>query len=146
MMRDLFEAGLNEAAVALAAIYGRLCCAREVGRGFHRWRGGRDRPRRRGSKDESREALMLDNDFSGVQWAILSLATDEAHVCWRAALERREHVDVRCTQKNGSRAWRHELSRRGVGRGGERCGHEPTSIMRPPQQAHMSMRLPVSSA
>ena len=37
-------------------------------------------------------------------------------------------------QKHGSQVGRHEVSQRGVGRGGERCGHEPTSTIRPPQK------------
>src|SRR5208282_6672254 len=40
MMRDLFEAGLNEAAGSLAASYGRWSFARSVERIRYSWRGG----------------------------------------------------------------------------------------------------------
>jgi len=38
--------------------------------------------------------LALEAYFSGVLWATWSLATNKAGVCWRAALERQQHIDV----------------------------------------------------
>jgi hypothetical protein len=66
MMRDLFEAGLNEAAGSLAASYGRWSFARSVERIRYSWRGGRSRQRRKGSERDSREAWILDDDLCWV--------------------------------------------------------------------------------
>ena len=47
------------------------------------------------------------------------------------------HVDTVPTQKHGLQVGRHEVSQPGVGRGGERCGHEPTLTIRPPQKGQI---------
>src|ERR1700691_6265266 len=65
MRRDLFEAGLNEAAGSLAASYGRWSFARSVERIRYSWRGGRGRQRRKGSKRDSREAWTIFAGFMG---------------------------------------------------------------------------------
>src|SRR5271170_1719205 len=67
MRRDLFEAGLNEAAGSLAASYGRWSFARSVERIRYSWRDGRSRQRRKGSERDSREAWILDDDLCWVQ-------------------------------------------------------------------------------
>ena len=142
MRRDLFEAGLNEAAGSLAASYGRWSFARSVERIRYSWRGGRGRQRRKGSKRDSREAWTIFAGFHGPTW---SLSICKAQVCRRAALDR-AHVNIGWARRHGWRAWRHELSHRGAERGGEGCCHESASTMRPPQQGQMSRRRPVSSA
>ena len=145
MMRDLFEAGLNEAAGSLAASYGRWSFGRSVERIRYSWRGGRGRQRRKGSERDSREAWILDDDLCWVHGPTWSLSICKARVCRRATLDR-ARVNIGWARRHGWRAWRHELSHRGAERGGEGCCHESASTMRPPQQGQMSRRRPVSRA
>ena len=145
MMRDLFEAGLNEAAGSLAASYGRWSFARSVERIRYSWRGGRGRQRRKGSERDSREAWILDDDLCWVHGPTWSLSICKARVWLRAMLDR-ARVNIGWARRHGWRAWRHELSHRGAERGGEGCCHESASTMRPPQQGQMSRRRPVSRA
>jgi len=145
-MRDLFEAGLNEAAASLAAIYGRSSSVRSVERGFAGWAVGSIE----GVGEVWRVIVAKSgghrDDFSGIHRATSSSASDEAQVRGRAPLDC-QHIDVGRAWKRGSWVRRHEVSQRGVGCGGERCsGHEPTSTMRPPQHGQMSILWPVSCA
>ncbi len=98
-----------------------------------------------GSERDSREAWILDDDLCWVHGPTLSSAVNNARACRRATLDR-AHVNTGWTRRHGWRAWRHELSHRGFGRGDGRGGRESASIMRPPQQGQISRRLPVSSA
>ena len=141
MRRDLFEAGLNEAAGSLAASYGRWSFARSVERIRYSWRGGRGRQRRKGSN-----AIVAKPGRSLLgSWADMV----------RCRSGRRKFAGarrwiVRVSYWLGAETWlalwRHELSHRGAERGGEGCCHESALTMRPPQQGQMSGALLVSSA
>ena len=109
MMRDLFEAGLNEAAGLLAATYGGWSFVRSVERSACGGRSRRGRHPWQGSEGDNRESWMLADDFSGTQGPTLSVATNKARVCRRATLDR-GRVNIGWARRRGWRAWRHELS------------------------------------
>jgi hypothetical protein len=92
-MRDLFEAGLNEAAASLAATYGRWSFVRAVERDAGGERRGRFQRSCDGSERDERKSWAPDENLFGICGPGQSSAINKARV-YRCATLDRAHVNV----------------------------------------------------
>jgi hypothetical protein len=93
MMRDVFEAGLNEAAGSLAAIYGRWWFVRNVERDAGGERPGRVQLSCDGSKRDECKSWGPDENLLGICLPEQSSTIDKARV-YRCATPDRVRVNI----------------------------------------------------